>query len=53
MDGEISRCLLGAKITPRVGPLLSKPKLGETLQLNLAISNEVISVVLIREDGTT
>ncbi|XP_022861553.1 uncharacterized protein LOC111381936 [Olea europaea var. sylvestris] len=33
--------------------LLSKPKLGEILQMYLVVSNEAISAVLIREEGTT
>ncbi|XP_022871367.1 uncharacterized protein LOC111390542 [Olea europaea var. sylvestris] len=43
----------GPEKAPRVGPLLSKPKPGEILQLYLAVSNEAISPVLIREEGTT
>ncbi|XP_022880896.1 uncharacterized protein LOC111398193 [Olea europaea var. sylvestris] len=34
-------------------PILSKPKPSEILQLYLAVSNEAISAVLTREEGTT
>ncbi|XP_022891607.1 uncharacterized protein LOC111406405 [Olea europaea var. sylvestris] len=37
----------------KAGPFLSKPKPGDILQLYLAISNEVINIVLIREEGAT
>ncbi|XP_022846413.1 uncharacterized protein LOC111369168 [Olea europaea var. sylvestris] len=38
---------------PGAGPLLSKPKPEEILQLYLVVSNEAISSVLTREEGTT
>ncbi|XP_022877052.1 uncharacterized protein LOC111395302 [Olea europaea var. sylvestris] len=41
------------KLSPRQAPLLSKPKPGDILQLYLAVSNEAISSVLIREEGST
>lgn len=42
-----------AKNAYKAGPLLSKPKARKALQLYLVISNEAISVVLIREDSAT
>ncbi|XP_022853497.1 uncharacterized protein LOC111374967 [Olea europaea var. sylvestris] len=38
---------------PRAGPLLSKSKPDEILQLYLVVSNKAISAVLIREERTT
>ncbi|XP_022859985.1 uncharacterized protein LOC111380604 [Olea europaea var. sylvestris] len=37
----------------RTGPLLSKPKLDDILQLYLVVSNEATSSVLIQEEGIT
>ncbi|XP_022874289.1 uncharacterized protein LOC111393127 [Olea europaea var. sylvestris] len=49
----LKRGLSAPEKAPRAGPLLSKPKPSEIFQLYLAISNEAISAVLIREEGMT
>ncbi|XP_022881077.1 uncharacterized protein LOC111398398 [Olea europaea var. sylvestris] len=50
---EYEKAFQGLEMHLGQAPLLSKSKLDEILQLYLAISNEAISSILTREEGTT
>ncbi|XP_022845288.1 uncharacterized protein LOC111368282 [Olea europaea var. sylvestris] len=50
---SLTRGLPMPENAPGTGPLLFKSKPGDILQLYLAVSNEAISSVLIREEGST